>query len=426
MTTIVFRSSKGSNLTANEVDTNFFNCKTDIEALQAQIGNKANLASPAFTGVPTAPTASPGTNTQQLATMAAIFAERSTALTLTNHTISGLNNTLQALPANQIIGVIPIANLATGTPTGSKFIRDDGTLQAIAGGGDALVSGTLAQFAPTTSTQLRGVITDETGTGSLVFAASPAIASPVFSGTFSGTFTMPATATLAATPSQGDNSTKLASTAYVDTLGAGKVSILSPVSITGSNTLTSASHFNRHISWTGSSTAAQAISATATQGDYIEVTNSGTALLTFTGSSAAAGYELQAQPGETFYAIYDTGAWISLKSIPSYISPLNVQTTNYTFVTADAGRTIHHPLSDGTPRTYTIPSNASVPYPIGTVITIDNDLGAAVTIAITSDTLVLVGAAGSTGSRTLAAGGRAVAQKVLATRWRIAGGAELT
>lgn len=30
-------------------------------------------------------------------------------------------------------GVLPIANIATGTPTGSKFVRDDGTLQVITG-----------------------------------------------------------------------------------------------------------------------------------------------------------------------------------------------------------------------------------------------------------------------------------------------------
>lgn len=38
-----------------------------------------------------------------------------------------------------------------------------------AGGGDALTSGTLAQFASTTSAQLAGVISDETGSGVLVF-----------------------------------------------------------------------------------------------------------------------------------------------------------------------------------------------------------------------------------------------------------------
>lgn len=38
-------------------------------------------------------------------------------------------------------GIIPIANLASGTPTGSKFVRDDGTL-ASAGGNFTLVSAT--------------------------------------------------------------------------------------------------------------------------------------------------------------------------------------------------------------------------------------------------------------------------------------------
>jgi hypothetical protein len=43
-------------------------------ALMATITGKASLASPAFTGVPTAPTASPGTNTTQLATTAFVIA----------------------------------------------------------------------------------------------------------------------------------------------------------------------------------------------------------------------------------------------------------------------------------------------------------------------------------------------------------------
>jgi hypothetical protein len=98
-----------------------------------------------------------------------------------------------------------------------------------------------------------------------------------------------------------------------------------------------------------------------------------------------------------------------------------------TFDLSDADTVQFHPAADTTARTWTIPANASVAYPIGTVITFDNDVGAgALTIAITTDTLVLVGAAGSTGSRTLAAGGRATAIKVTATRWRISGTAELS
>ena len=47
------------------------------------------------------------------------------------------------------------------------------------GGGDALTTNPLSQFAATTSAQLRGVISDETGTGFLVFATSPTLTTPV-------------------------------------------------------------------------------------------------------------------------------------------------------------------------------------------------------------------------------------------------------
>lgn len=46
----------------------------DVTGLVAALAAKANLAAPAFTGVPTAPTAALGTNTTQLATMAAVKA----------------------------------------------------------------------------------------------------------------------------------------------------------------------------------------------------------------------------------------------------------------------------------------------------------------------------------------------------------------
>lgn len=78
--------------------------------------------SPALTGVPTAPTAAAATNTTQLATTAHVFAERSNVASLTNKTIDLTNNTLVA-----------------------------------------------------TSAQLRAAVTDETGTGNLVFSDSPAL-----------------------------------------------------------------------------------------------------------------------------------------------------------------------------------------------------------------------------------------------------------
>lgn len=50
------------------------------------------------------------------------------------------------------------------------------------GGGNALTSQPLSQFAATTSAQLRGVISDETGTGAAVFGTSPSLTTPSVAG----------------------------------------------------------------------------------------------------------------------------------------------------------------------------------------------------------------------------------------------------
>lgn len=56
------------------------------------------------------------------------------------------------------------------------------------GAGNALTSNPLSQFAATTSAQLAGVVSDESGSGSLLFGTSPTIATPAISGgTISGT-----------------------------------------------------------------------------------------------------------------------------------------------------------------------------------------------------------------------------------------------
>lgn len=87
-----------------------------------------------------------------------------------------------------------------------EFSKDGSTITVVSvGGGDALTSNPLSQFASTTSAQLLGVISDETGTGALVFGTSPTI-----SGASLGS------SSTATTQSSNDNSTKLATTAYVD------------------------------------------------------------------------------------------------------------------------------------------------------------------------------------------------------------------
>ena len=111
--------------------------------------------------------------------------------------------------------------------------------------------------------------------------------------------------------------------------------------------------------------------------------------------------------------IGDTVASIELSQI--------IKSADYTTVLADAGKHILHPSADTTARTFTIPANSAVAYPIGSSITFINQNSAGIlTIAITSGTMRLA-AEGTTGNRTLAADGIATAIKITATEWLISG-----
>lgn len=100
-------------------------------------------------------------------------------------------------------------------------------------------------------------------------------------------------------------------------------------------------------------------------------------------------------------------------------TPQNVQNGDYTLVLSDAGKAIVK-SSGGAGETITVPANASVAFPVGTIIRIVNGGGGDLTIAITSDTMFLAGAALS-GSRTLVNTGVAVLEKFNATVWLISG-----
>jgi hypothetical protein len=84
--------------------------------------------------------------------------------------------------------------------------------------GIGLTANPLSQFAATTSAQLAGVISDETGTaGSLVFSISPAL---------TGTPTAP-------TATAGTNTTQIATTAFVQTAAAGAGSFVQSLMLGG-------------------------------------------------------------------------------------------------------------------------------------------------------------------------------------------------
>jgi hypothetical protein len=98
--------------------------------------------------------------------------------------------------------------------------------------------------------------------------------------------------------------------------------------------------------------------------------------------------------------------------------PSNSKSTAYTAVLSDAGKSIDHPSTDANARTFTIPDNSSVAYPIGTALSFSNMTSQVVTIAITTDTMYLAWT-GTTGSRTLAQYWVATARKLTSTTWLI-------
>lgn len=100
-----------------------------------------------------------------------------------NVTAASASPTAVALPSCSTANSALKYTSATGFSCGTTF---------------GLTGGTLAQFAATTSVQLAGIISDETGSGSAVFATSPSLTTPTvagaaLSGTLSGSPTFSGT-----------------------------------------------------------------------------------------------------------------------------------------------------------------------------------------------------------------------------------------
>jgi hypothetical protein len=193
----------------------------------------------------------------------------------------------------------------------------------------------------------------------------------------------------------------------------------------GSGTVTSvAATVPSFLSVTGSPITTSGTLAITLSGTALPVVNGGTGVTTSTGSGNVV---LSTSPSLTTPVLgTPTSGTLSNCTVDGTDAvgfrnvPVNSQSAAYTLVLADSGKTILHPSSDANARTFTIPSNASVAYPIGTVVTFINMTSQVVTIAITTDTMNL-SPAGTTGSRSLAQYGSATALKITSTNWLISG-----
>jgi len=207
-------------------------------ATQAELDLKANLASPALTGTPTAPTAAGGTNTTQIATTA--FVTTAVGGGGGDPTMGGdLTGTASnAQIAAGAVGSTEIAAAIKDPVAGTAGLRTLGTGSAQAAAGnhthaESDITGLVADLnskanlASPTFTGTPSLPTGTTGTTQSAGDSTTKLATTAFvttadnlkanlaSPTFTGTPSLP-TGTTGVTQTSGDNSTKLATTAYAD------------------------------------------------------------------------------------------------------------------------------------------------------------------------------------------------------------------
>jgi hypothetical protein len=331
-------------------------------------------ASPALTGTPTAPTATAGTNTTQIATTA------------------------------YVVGTAFSSALPGQAGNAGKYVTTDGTTASwafIPAGG---ISYTAVKTSNYSAAVNDGVQTDTSG----------------------GSFTV----TLPATPAVGDQVivTDSAGSWATNNLTVGRNG--STIEGSATDLICNISSVSVQLVYSGTTwdVFAQAGGAggvidinTQTTGT-LTVSRGGTGATTLTANAVLVGNGTSAvasvAPGTLGNILTSNGtSWTSAAAPSSAVQyPQNIQSADYTLVLGDAGKQIFHPASDATGRTYTIPANASVPFPIGTVVlfTVENG-GRSINVDITSDTLVF--GSGTTGPVAVSANNTLMAIKVSATKW---------
>ncbi len=336
-------------------------------AIQTQLNLLAPIASPTLTGVPAAPTATTGTSTTQLATTAFVAAAAFNVALPAQAGNNGKYVTTDGTNASWGTVTTPAAADPTGTIAGaavngsaSTFMRSDAA---------PALSLTIAQLNTAVTDADLAILGANTFTAAQEFATGTAIASA---------------ATINLNTSTGNR-----------------------VHITGTTTITAVTLTRgpRTVIFDGILT----LTHHATNNNLPGAANI---------TTAAGDRAIYESDGTTVYCVsYIKASGAAVVAASSAVNyPQLIKSANYTLVLADAGYQIFHPASDTASRTFTIPSNASVAYAIGTVLVFVNPKGAKdVTVSITTDTLIDV--RGVTGPRTFAMNNILTALKITATRW---------
>lgn len=120
-----------------------------------------------------------------------------------------------------------------------------------------------------------------------------------------------------------------------------------------------------------------------------------------------------------FNAYVDSTNTTAVNSVGYRGVPQNTQNADYTFALTDSGLHVFH--DEVSARTYTIPTNASVAFNIGSTITIVNNTGAGNITLTSADTIRRGDGVAGTGSRTIGPDSIVTLLKTKATEWMISG-----